>query len=123
MELDLQLTPRSRVLLGILGGLFLILLAIQGGPAFYRLFANQDTKAKQEQLLKTEDLVHVAEVLKPIESEIYKETGLAPESNQQARAGHNASLHSLMLNFQRPSLDLVLMRLSGVPAFSRIINF
>ena len=87
MELDLQLTPRSRVLLGILGGLFLILLAIQGGPAFYRLFANQDTKAKQEQLLKTEDLVHVAEVLKPIESEIYKETGLAPESNQQARAG------------------------------------
>ena len=87
MKLDLQLTPWSRVLLGILGGLFLILLAIQGGPAFYRLFANQDTKAKQEQLLKTEDLVRVAEVLKPIESEIYKETGLAPESNQQARAG------------------------------------
>ncbi|MDD9974477.1 MAG: hypothetical protein OXU27_10750 [Candidatus Poribacteria bacterium] len=85
MELDLQLTPRSRILLGILGGLLLILLAIQGGPAFYRLFANQDAKAKQEQLLKTEDLVRAAEVLKPVESEIYKETGLAPESNQQAR--------------------------------------
>ena len=86
MELDLQLTPRSRILLGILGGLLLILLAIQGGPAFYRLFANQDAKAKQEQLLKTENLVRAAEVLKPVESEIYKETGLASASNQQARA-------------------------------------
>ena len=87
MELDLQLTPRSRILLGILGGLLLILLAIQVGPAFYRLFANQDTQAKREQLLQTENLVRVAEVLKPIESEIYKETGLALASNQQARAG------------------------------------
>ena len=87
MELDLQLTPRSRILLGILGGLLLILLVIQVGPAFYRLFANQDTKAKREQLAQTENLVHVAEVLRHIESEIYKETGLALASNQQARAG------------------------------------
>ena len=87
MELDLQLTPRSRILLGILGGLLLILLALQVAPTFYRLFANQDTKAKREQLLQTENLVHVAEVLKPIESEIYKETGLALASNQQTRAG------------------------------------
>ena len=86
MELNLQLTPRSRILLGILGGLLLILLAIQVAPSFYRLFANQDTKAKREQLLQTENLVRVAEVLKPIESEIYKETGLALASNQQARA-------------------------------------
>ena len=83
MELDLQLTPRSRILLGILGGLLLILLAMQVGPVFYRLFANQDTKAKREQLLRTQNLVHVAEVLKPIESEIYKETGLALTENQQ----------------------------------------
>lgn len=83
MELDLQLTPRSRILLGILGGVLLILLVIQVAPAFYRLFANQDTKAKREQLSKTEDLVHVAEVLKPIESEMYKETGLVLAANQQ----------------------------------------
>ena len=83
MELDLQLTPLSRILLGILGGVLLILIAIQGGPAFYRLFVNHDTKAKQEQLLQTQNLVHVAEVLKPIESEIYKETGLTPALNQQ----------------------------------------
>ena len=94
MELDLQLTPRSRVLLGILGGLLLVLLTIQVGPTFYRLFANQDTKAKREQLLKTENLVRAAEVLKPVESEIYKETGLALLSNQQARAGtqHTSTL-------------------------------
>ena len=83
MELDLQLTPLSRVLLGILGGVLLILLAIQVGPAFYRLFVNHDTKAKQEQLLQTQNLVRVAEILKPIESEIYEETGLTLALNQQ----------------------------------------
>ncbi len=83
MKLDLQLTPRSRILLGILGGVLLILLAMQVGPAFYRLFVNHDTKAKQEQLLQTQNLVRVAEVLKPIESEIYKETGLTLALNQQ----------------------------------------
>lgn len=83
MELDLQLTPRSRILLGILGGLLLILLAMQVGPAFYRLFVNKDTQAKREQLLRTQNLVQVAEVLKPIESEIYKETGLALAENPQ----------------------------------------
>ena len=86
MEIDLQLTPRSRILLGILGGLLLILIAIQVGPAFYRLFANQDTQAKREQLLRIQNLVHVAEVLKPIESEIYKETGLALAENPQGFA-------------------------------------
>ena len=83
MELDLQLTPRSRILLGILGGVLLILLAIQVGPAFYRLFVNHDTKVKQEQLLQTQNLVRVAEILKPIESEIYEETGLTLALDQQ----------------------------------------
>ena len=87
MELDLQLTPRSRVLLGILGAVLLILIAVQGVPAIYRLFVNQGAKAKQEQLMKTENLVHAAEVLKPIESEIYKATGLAQEEEQPAQTG------------------------------------
>ena len=77
MELNLELTPRSKILLGILGGVLLIVVILQGAPVFYRLFANQDSKSKQEQLLKTEDLVHAAAVLKPIEFEIYKATGLA----------------------------------------------
>ncbi len=83
MELDLQLTPRSRILLAILGAVLLILVAIQVVPAFYRLFVNQEAKAKQEQLLKTENLVRAAEVLKPIEAEIYKATGLANTENQE----------------------------------------
>ena len=83
MELNLELTPRSKILLGILGCVLLILLILQGAPIFYRLFANQGTKAKQEQLLKTENLVCVAEILKPIESEIYKAVGLAPIVNPQ----------------------------------------
>lgn len=87
MELDLQLTPRAKILLGILGTVLLILLVIQGVPAFYRLFANQSAKAKQEELLNAKNLVHAAEVLKPIESEIYKATGLAGTEEQQARGG------------------------------------
>jgi hypothetical protein len=88
MELDFQLTPRTKILLGILGAVLLILIGIQGVPAFYRLFANQSAKAKQEQLLNAENLVHAAEVLKPIESEIYKATGLASTEEQQARNGN-----------------------------------
>ena len=87
MELDLELTPRSRVLLGILGAVLLVLIAVQGVPAIYRLFVNQGAKAKQEQLMQTENLVHAAEVLKPIESEIYKATGLAQEEEQPVRTG------------------------------------
>ena len=85
MELDFQLTPRTRILLGILGAVLLILLVIQGVPAFYRLFVNQDAKVKREQLSDVENLVHAAEVLKPIESEIYKATGLANTADQEAQ--------------------------------------
>jgi len=88
MELDFQVTPRTKILLGILGAVLLILIGIQGVPAFYRLFANQGAKAKQEQLLNAENLVHAAEVLKPIESEIYKATGLASTEEQQAQSGN-----------------------------------
>lgn len=87
MELDIQLTPRSRILLGILGAVLLVLVAIQVVPAFYGLFANQEAKAKREQLVNTENLVHAAEVLKPVEAEIYKATGLADTESQQAEEG------------------------------------
>ena len=83
MQLNLELTPRSKILLGILGGLVLLVVILQGAPIFYRLFSNQDTKAKQEQLLKTENLVHAAEMLKPVEFEIYKATGLALAADPQ----------------------------------------
>ena len=86
MELDLQLTPRSRILIGILALVLLVLVAIQVVPAFYGLFANQEAKAKREQLLKTENLVHAAAVLKSIETEIYKATGLVDAEDQQVQS-------------------------------------
>lgn len=83
MELNLELTPRSKILLGILAGVLLIVVLLQGAPVFYRLFANQDAKAKQEQLQKTENLILAAEVLSPIEFELYKATGLALAADPQ----------------------------------------
>ena len=91
MELDLQLTPRSRVLLGILGAVLLLLIAVQGVPTIYRLFVNQGAKAKQEQLMKTENLVHAAEVLRPIEPDIYEATGLAREEQAARTGAHGAA--------------------------------
>ena len=83
MELNFELTPRSKILLGILGCVLLIVLILQAAPIFYGIFANQDTKTKQAELLKTENLVQVAEILKPIEFEIYKAAGLAPTADVQ----------------------------------------
>ena len=94
MELDFQLTPLTKILLGILGVVLLIWLGIQGIPALYGLFADQGTKAKQEQLLNAENLVHAAEVLKPVETEIYKTTGLASEDDSQEE---NATLFDTQL--------------------------
>ena len=83
MELNFELTPRSKILLGILGCVLLIVFILQAAPIFYGIFANQDTKTKQAELLKTENLVQVAEILKPIEFEIYKAAGLAPTADLQ----------------------------------------
>lgn len=83
MELNFELTPRSKILLGILGCVLLIVIGLQVAPVFYGLFTNQGTKAKQEALLETENLVHAAEVLKPVEFEIYQATGLALAADQE----------------------------------------
>lgn len=95
MELDFQLTPLTKILLGILGAVLLILIVIQGVPTFYRLFADQSANAKREQLSDAENLVHAAEVLKPIESEIYKATGLASTEDQQAQDDDNQGAATL----------------------------
>ena len=109
MELDLQLTPRSRILLGILGAVLLVLFAIQVVPAFYRLFVNQEAKAKQEQLLQTENLVHAAEVLKPVEAEIYKATGLADTEDQE-----NDDQKAVSLFDTQPPETVIRARVNGL---------
>ena len=80
MDVNLQLTPMTRVLLVVLGVVLLVALAMQVGPAFLGIFSISNTGAKQEQLLKTENLIAAAQLLKKVESEIYKDTGLAVQN-------------------------------------------
>lgn len=77
MELNLQLTPLTRVLLVVLGIVLLAVLAMQVGPAFLNLLSINNMDAKEEQLQRTEDLIAAAQLLKQVELDIYKETGLA----------------------------------------------
>ena len=46
MELDLQLTPRSRILLGILGGVLLILIGHTGRSHFLSLVCESRHKSE-----------------------------------------------------------------------------
>ena len=80
MDVNLQLTPMTRVLLVVLGVVLLAALAMQVGPAFLSIFSISNMGAKQEQLLKTENLIAAAQLLKKVESEIYKDTGLAVQN-------------------------------------------
>lgn len=77
MELNLQLTPLTRVLLIVLGVVLLAAFAMQVGPAFLNLLSINNMDAKQEQLQRTENLIAAAQLLKQVELDIYKETGLA----------------------------------------------
>ncbi len=90
MELNFELTPRIKILLGILGCLLLAMLGLQVVPAFYDLFTNRDIEARQEELLKSENLVYAAGIFKAVEYEIYKATGLAPPASRMAPRVQNA---------------------------------
>ena len=80
MDVNLQLTPMTRVLLIILGVVLLFALVMQVGPAFLGIFSISNMDAKEEQLLKTGNLIAAAELLKKVEAEIYKDTGLAVQN-------------------------------------------
>ncbi len=80
MDLNLQLTPLTRVLLVVLGVVLLAALAMQIAPAFWGIFSRDNTDSKQEQLQRTENLIAAAQILKKVESAIYKDTGLAVQN-------------------------------------------
>lgn len=84
MELNLQLTPLTRVLLIVLGVVLLAALAMQVGPAFLNLLSINNMDAKDEQLQRTENLIAAAQLLKEVELDIYKETGLALQNRPNA---------------------------------------
>ncbi|MYF56898.1 hypothetical protein F4225_14380, partial [Candidatus Poribacteria bacterium] len=80
MNLNLQLTNTTKLLLGVLGVVLIIALATQWGPDMYKLVSNPEFESKQTNLQSTKDLVMASELLKPIQSELYQKVGLADNS-------------------------------------------
>ncbi len=80
MDLNLQLTKTTKLLLGILGVVLIILIATQWGPDMYKLVSNPEFEAKQTNLQSTKDLVMASELLKPIQTGLYQKVGLADNS-------------------------------------------
>ena len=80
MDLNLQLTNRTKLLIGILGVILIFALATQWGPDMYKLVSNPEFESKQTNLQSTKDLVMASELLKPIQTGLYQKVGLAENS-------------------------------------------
>ncbi len=80
MDLNLQITNTTKLLIGILGVVLIILIATQWGPDMYKLVSNRDFETKQTNLQSTKDLVMASELLKPIQTGLYQKVGLADNS-------------------------------------------
>ncbi len=80
MNLNLQLTNTTKLLIGILGVVLIIAVATQWGPDMYKLVSNPEFESKQINLQSTKDLVMASELLKPIQSGLYQKVGLADNS-------------------------------------------
>lgn len=76
MKLDFQLTRQSKILIGILGVVFVIAIVTQWGPGLYGLIFNPDMESKRQTLQSSKDLVAASKILKPIETGLYQKTGL-----------------------------------------------
>ncbi len=80
MDLNLPLTNRTKVLIGILGIVLIIAVATQWGPEMYKLASNHEFESKQTNLQSTKDLVMASELIKPIQSGLYHKVGLADDN-------------------------------------------
>lgn len=77
MDLNLQMTNRTKVLIGILGILLIFAVATQWGPGLYKTISNPDLETKRKTLESTKALVAASEILKPVENSLYQKIGLA----------------------------------------------
>ncbi len=77
MELNLQLTRQTKILIGILAIVLIIAIATQWGPGLYGLISNPAMEAKRQTLETSKDLVTASKILKPVEPGLYQKTGLA----------------------------------------------
>ncbi len=76
MELNLQLTNRTKVLIGVLGILLIVAIVTQWGPGLYKIVSNPELDSKRQTLESTQALVDASEILKPIENSLYQKVGL-----------------------------------------------
>ena len=81
MDLNLQLTNRTKLLIGILGVVLIVVIATQWGPEMHKLVFNRELESKQMNLQSTQDLVMAYELFKPIQTRLYQKVGLA-DSNE-----------------------------------------
>ena len=79
MNLDLQLTTQTKLLLGILAVVLIIALVTQWGPGLYKMLSNEEMAAKKQTLQTSKDLVAASRMLIPIEIGLFQKTGLADE--------------------------------------------
>lgn len=76
MELNLQLTTQTKILIGVLVVVLIAAVATQWGPGLYGLISNPDMEIKRQTLRTSKDLVAASKILKPIEVDLYQKTGL-----------------------------------------------
>jgi len=79
VNLNLQLTTQTKILIGVLAVVLIAAVATQWGPGLYGSFSNKEMKNKQQTLQTSKDLVAASEILKPIETDLYQKTGLSDE--------------------------------------------
>ena len=76
MDLNFQLTTQTKLLLGVLLLVLIAAIASQWGPGLYSLITNPEMDNKRQSLQTAKDLVMASKTLKPVESDLYKKTGL-----------------------------------------------
>lgn len=76
MELNLQLTTQSKILVGVLVVVLIAAVVTQWGPGLYGLISNPNMENKRQTLQTSKDLVAASKILKPIETGLYQKIGL-----------------------------------------------
>ena len=83
MDLNLQVTTQTKILIGVLGLVLIVAVAIQWGPGLYALINDPDMETKLKTLETSKDLVAASKILKPIESDLFQKAGLIKDEENK----------------------------------------
>ncbi len=109
MELNLELTRQTKILLGVLGAVLIIAVATQWGPGLNSLISNTDMENKQQTLQTSKDLIAASKILKPIATSLYKKAGLA--DNEQDKTIFDGAYSDTVI---REKIDSIVKE-AGIP--------